>query len=87
MMMHNCIAGMAEPLYGFVSQVMLVEDEPCELGITCTENGDKIGSGNDQNNLTPDTNFDFHNNNVDRQTGEEFSSDGPARCRASRCDS
>ena len=96
MMMHDCVAGMPQPLYGFVTQVMIVEDQPCQLNITCTENGDKIETGAGQVNLTPDRSYHYYTPsrssnqphyhstypNVNRQTGEDFTSTGPPRCRA-----
>ena len=97
--MHNCLEGMAEPLYGVVTQVMLVEDKECQLNITCTEGGDKIGGDTDQTNLTPNRNYQYHTtshrfnrnyyhsnyNNVDRQTGEVLATNGPPRCRTRPC--
>ena len=96
MMMHNCIEGMEEPRYGFVTQVMIVNDQPCELNITCTESGDKIQGEFDHNNQTMDREFKYQrvsniwnrqyhqssNTNVDRQ--EEFTASGPPRCRTRR---
>ena len=160
-MMHNCIPGMDEPLYGFVTQVMLV-NETCELDLTCTIDGEKIVNGTivRLNNTTdnepsripeqavsdrmdiehqPLQDYEWHAvpaytnlaatqtvpshvskrqkrqtqvrtlhqnlpntistpsnilkrngyqptyNNIERQTGEEFSSSGPPRCRTSGC--
>ena len=160
-MMHNCIPGMDEPLYGFVTQVMLV-NETCELDVTCTVDGEKIVNGtiirlnnttNNESSRTPEEigsdrmgieyqplqDDDWHAvpaytnlaarqtipshfskrkkrqaqvrtlhqnllntvntpphilkrnggqptyNNIKRQTGEEFSSSGPPRCRTSGC--
>ena len=40
--MQDCFSGTAEPLYGFVTNVTLVEDMPCLLGIECFENGTTI---------------------------------------------
>ena len=96
MMMHNCIEGMEEPLYGFVTQVMIVNDQPCELNITCTERGDTILREFENNNQTVDGNFKYQtvfniwsrqyhqlsNTNIDRQ--EEFTASGPPRCRTRR---
>ena len=100
-MMHNCIEGMREPLYGFVTQVDLVTDEECTFNITCDEDGNKIQTTVDQNKLAPDGSSQHHArtyywrrhyykpmyNNLNRQTGEEFSSAGPPRCRARRAPS
>ena len=95
-MMHNCVGGMEEPLYGFVTQVMIVKDQPCELNITCTENGDSIQRELGHNNGTEDGKFSHqmasnvgrrHNHqpnrtNIDRQ--EEFTASGAPRCRTRR---
>ena len=92
-MMHNCIEGVAEPLYGFVTQVMTVDDQPCELNITCTANGDKIEDESRQSNqtlkgsqtVTDTLSRQYHksnNRNIDRQ--EEFTASGPPRCRTRR---
>ena len=97
-MMHDCIGDMAEPLYGFVTKIDLVDDESCEFNITCDANGNKIQSNLDHNNLTPDRSYHYHTplrfsrrnhyqpiyNNVSRQTGEEFAASGPPRCRVRR---
>ena len=105
MMMHDCVPGMVQPLYGFVTQVMLVVNETCQLNITCTENGEKIQTELDDNDesdgggrpMTQNTTsrilrrkyyISTHNifqTQFDRQTGEEFTSSGPPRCRASSC--
>ena len=41
--MQDCFSGMQEPLFGFVTNVTLVEDSPCILDVQCFENGTKIG--------------------------------------------
>ena len=98
MMMHDCIDGMDEPLYGFVTELDLVDDAPCILDTTCDANGNKIQSSIDQNNLTPVRNYQQQARsdsgshtyyqptyaNVNRQTGEDFLSNGPPRCRVRR---
>ena len=102
MMMHDCIDGMDEPMYGFVTELDLVDDAPCILDTTCDANGNKIEGSIDQNNLTPVRNYplrarsdsgsqDYYQRgwyyyyaNVNRQTGEDFASNGPPRCRARR---
>ena len=44
--MQDCFSGTEEPLYGFVTNVTLVEDMPCLLGIECFENGTTIKVNN-----------------------------------------
>ena len=63
----DCFNDIPEPLYGFVTKVTLVDNEPCELGVTCDQNGNKI-----QRRKA----WQF-----DRQTGEEFVSGAPPDCR------
>ncbi len=42
----DCIDGIEEPLYGFRTNVTLIDNEPCILGETCraTLDGEQIGS-------------------------------------------
>ena len=40
--MQDCAEGLPQPLYGFVSKVMLVTDQRCELNVTCDADGNKI---------------------------------------------
>ena len=40
--MEDCFNNIQEPLYGFRTKVTLVDNEPCELGVTCDEDGNKI---------------------------------------------
>ena len=63
----DCFNDMPEPLYGFVTKVTLVDNEPCELGVTCDQDANKI-----QRRKA----WQF-----DRQTGEEFVSGAPPDCR------
>ena len=44
--MQDCFSETEEPLYGFVTNVTLVEDMPCLLGIECLENGTTIKANN-----------------------------------------
>ena len=42
----DCIDGIEEPLYGFRTNVTLIDNEPCILGETCraTLDGEQIGN-------------------------------------------
>ena len=40
--MQDCAEGLPQPMYGFVSKVMLVTDQRCELNVTCDVDGNKI---------------------------------------------
>ena len=95
MMMHDCIEGMAEPLYGFVTKVNLVEDQACSFNVTCDANGNLLQSEPRQNNVVVDRNpnqsyIQNHNDllqtylDVNRQATEEFTASGPPRCRVRR---
>ena len=65
--MQDCLSGTAEPLYGFVTNVTLVEDMPCLLGIECFENGTTIKANNIESegasilevNMVNDSHSDF----------------------------
>ena len=97
-MMHDCINGMEEPLYGFVTQVFLVENESCQLNVSCNSNGDLIQNNVENNNLPTDRIYQYHTqsptwrqqyyqsnySHISRQTGEEFEASGPPRCRVRR---
>ena len=51
-LLEDCFSNMAEPLYGFVTNVTLIEDEPCVLNTECFENGTRITEENfEQSNL------------------------------------
>jgi hypothetical protein len=61
---------MGESRYGFRCRIRLAENQPCVLGQTCRGfPDDEDGLNNSQDYLE------------DRQTGEQFSSDGPLDCR------
>ena len=75
----DCFNDLNEPGYGFVCRVRLVENQECMLGVTCR------GVLDDNNDLVDrfDPAFDILTT-IDysgRQTGEGFSSAGPADCR------
>ena len=42
LILQDCAEGLPQPLYGFVSKVMLVTDQRCELNVTCDIDGNKI---------------------------------------------
>ena len=44
LMMQDCLANQVEPLYGFVTNVTLLSDQPCIEGVECTVNGTRIDS-------------------------------------------
>ena len=75
--MQDCFSGLEEPLYGFVSNVSLVEDMPCILGVECYENGtsirenDVIHTDLPLNMNTSDTDFETQQRFLDRVCGPE----------------
>ena len=75
----DCFDDLEEPRYGFVCRVRLVENQPCVLGSTCR------GVPDEDNDLIDifDQAFDILTtmDYAGRQTGEGFSSAGPADCR------
>ena len=94
--MDDCFEDMDEPMYGFRSKVMLTENSPCELGVTCRgvpEDDSDTTYGNygtgysyqDGSYIPESSTRDSYDslveNEVERQTGEDFSSDGPPDCR------
>ena len=85
-----------EEKYGFRSKVTLVENSPCILGLTCRgqpEPGSDpgtmtTGSSLIQNKVDEDDLIHNYLDHLERQSGEEFSSEGPPECRvvrASQC--
>ena len=68
----DCFNDIPEPLYGFRTKVTLVDNEPCELGVTCDQNGNRIQRRVDHWQKAWQ---------YDRQTGEEFVSGAPPDCR------
>ena len=69
----------------------MVENSPCILGSTCrgepepeleTMTNESIIIQNETDD--DDDLIENYSDNIDRQTGEDFSSDGPAECRVVR---
>ena len=46
-MVQDCLESSAEPLFGFVTNVTLLTDEPCILDVECFANGTRIDSEDD----------------------------------------
>lgn len=69
-----------EDFYGFSVMIRLV-DEPCELGVTCDENGNKMGEDDTASLENIGANL-INRIFLRRQTGEDFSSSGPPECRS-----
>ena len=65
-------------LYGFVSRIYVIDNQICEMGVTCTRNGFPIKP-------KPTYGYGYHNSvpdSPDRQGEQFFSLKGPA-CRIS----
>ena len=75
-----------EPLYGFRVRIRLVENERCELGVTCSADGRKIIDEELSTKFRRQSVFNFDRmSNIDRQTGESFLSAAPVDCRTTKC--
>ena len=65
------------PIFGFRTRVTLVDMQPCALDVECDPQGNKlvdvIGEGESGDEGVPLA--------QERQTGEEFQSEGPPECR------
>ena len=65
------------PIFGFRTRVTLVDMQPCALDVECGPQGNKlvdvIGEGESEDVLFPLA--------QERQTGEEFQSEGPPEGR------
>ena len=67
--MQDCFSDLEEPLYGFVTNVTLVEDMPCILGVQCFENGTTIR----QNDIIEDTlRNNLNSSNLDLETQQRM---------------
>ena len=65
------------PIFGFRTRVALVDMQPCALDVECDQGGNKLVDViGDDDEATFGTPFA-----EERQTGEEFQSEGPPECR------
>jgi len=76
----DCFDDLEEPTYGFRAKVTLAENSPCILGSTCRGNPDFAKRSSDDD-IISDENFPSEDVLDERQTGEEFFSEGPPDCR------
>ena len=78
-MVQDCLESSAEPLFGFVTNVTLLTDEPCIPDVECFENGTRIDSEvdmlSDVDDLLQDIDEDdsFRNLTVPASTNNETS--------------
>ena len=73
----DCFDDVEEPRYGYRVQVMLNDEEPCEIGSTC------LGVDGNISALEPNLTFyqQFFHRTLERQTNENFVSSAPPDCR------
>ena len=76
----DCFDDLEEPTYGFRAKVTLAENSPCILGSTCRGNPD-FAKRSFEDDIKTDENFPSEDVLDERQTGEEFFSEGPPDCR------
>ena len=74
-----------EHLYGFRVKIKLVENQQCTLGVTCTEDGQKINRFSHRNDRQTLNRQKLDRLFLDRQDGESFLSAAPVDCRTTSC--
>ena len=79
-MMHDCIGGMEEPRYGFVTLIMT--NETCEFNRT--EGCREVRTFTKREAYVTQHDYQSEYGYTSRQTGEDFAADAPARCRLLR---
>ena len=80
MMASDCFRGQAEPLFGFVTNITLINEEPCIEGVECFINGTSISTNDVGENDTvtetetidTEADDDIETNNENRRNGRGF---------------
>ena len=80
MMASDCFRGQVEPLFGFVTNITLIDEQPCIEGVECFVNGTSIStndvSGNDTitetKAIATEEDDDIEANNENRRDGGSF---------------
>ena len=80
MMASDCFRGQVEPLFGFVTNITLINEEPCIEGIECFINGTSISTNDvgendtitETENIDTEADDDIETNNENRRNGRSF---------------
>ena len=80
MMASDCFRGQVEPLFGFVTNITLIDEQPCIEGVECFINGTSISTNNVSKNDTitepeaidTEEDEDIEANNKNRRDGRSF---------------
>ena len=70
LMMQDCLANQVEPLYGFVTNVTLLSDQPCIEDVECTVNGTRIDSEDEILPEGDDILIDIDDNTISNINGD-----------------
>ena len=70
LMMQDCLANQVEPLYGFVTNVTLLSDQPCIEDVECTVNGTRIDSEDEILSEGDDIPIDIDDNAISNINGD-----------------
>ena len=70
LMMQDCLANQVEPLYGFVTNVTLLSDQPCIEDVECTVNGTRIDSEDEILSEGDDILIDIDDNTISNINGD-----------------
>ena len=80
MMASDCFRGQVEPLFGFVTNITLIDEQPCIEGVECFINGTSISTNDvSENNTITETEAidteedeDIDANSENRRDGRSF---------------
>ena len=80
MMASDCFRGQVEPLFGFVTNITLIDEEPCIEGVECFINGTSISTNDVGENdsiteteaIDTEEDDDIEANNENRRNGKNF---------------
>ena len=80
MMASDCFRGQVEPLFGFVTNITLIDEQPCIEGVECFINGTSISTNDvSENDTITETEAidtkedeDIEANNENRRDGRSF---------------
>ena len=80
MMASDCFRGQVEPLFGFVTNITLIDEQPCIEGVECFINGTSISTNDVSENdaiteteaINTDEDDDIEANNENLRDGRSF---------------